>query len=186
MGTDSPDDPLHIVANIPALQFENDTSDDWRFRAGNAGNFVISNIDSATKAEFSLSGAGNLTIAGGLVTTGGGGACTVGDPCDGVFQPAFQLESIEEHAAFMWDNGNLKGVGPTNEDGPINITQKTGGLINELEKSHIYIDQLNERLKQLNTFVQDKATQLAQVQSENAVLAKRLDRLEALLLAEDH
>lgn len=31
----------------------------------------------------------------------------------------------------------------------MNLSEKTAGLLNELEKAHIYIEQLNERLKEL-------------------------------------
>ena len=135
---------------------------------------------------------GNLVISG--MCTSQGADCA----SDYVFSPGYRLESIEEHAASMWNNSYLPAVGPTpDNDGKggtmrMNVLQKTAGMLNELEKSHIYIDQLNERLKQkaaaieqLDAIVEDKATQLAQVQSENAALAKRLDRLEALLLAGD-
>jgi hypothetical protein len=37
-------------------------------------------------------------------------------------------------------------VGPTPEDGPINISQKIGGMLNELELAHIYIEQLHKQV----------------------------------------
>ena len=142
---------------------------------------------------------GDLSVSGNLIVIGAcadgdGGIGGAADGCDFVFDPAYALESIEEHAAYMWENSHLPAVGPTPDGKKIslNVQQRHFGVLNELEKAHIYIERLNERLKrkeaateQLNTFVQDRATQLAQVQSEKAVLAKRLARLEALLLAED-
>lgn len=86
--------------------------------------------------------------ANGLVTTGNG-TCDPG-PCDGVFDPAvFTPPSIEEHAASMWENRYLPGVGPTPEGAPINIGQKVTGVLHELEVAHIYIEQLNNRVNQL-------------------------------------
>ena len=143
----------------------------WFNRINGAGDFALSEQSTGVD-EFVLTSAGNLTITGGLITTQGGGVCTAVDPCDGVFQPTFAVESIDEHAVFMWENSYLKGVGPTKPNGPINITQKTGGLINELEKAHIYIERLNEKLK-------DKASQVEE-------LAERLARLEALVVANEH
>jgi hypothetical protein len=38
-------------------------------------------------------------------------------------------------------------VGPTPEGFTINLSQKTTGMLNELEKAHIYIEQLHARLQ---------------------------------------
>lgn len=60
---------------------------------------------------------------------------------DYVFHPGYRLESIEEHAASMWERSYLPAVGPTpdnnGEGGPvkINVLQKTAGVLNELEKA---------------------------------------------------
>ena len=97
---------------------------------------------------------GALEITGAITT--GGGTCGTG--CDKVFQPDYDLPSIEEHAAEMWANGYLPNVGPTIENEPINVSDKLGRMLNELEKAHIYIDQVN---------------------AENKMLKERLDALEA-------
>lgn len=96
---------------------------------------------------------GNLEIvAGGLISTGGGGACTVADPCDAVFDPElYTVPSIEEHAALMWENKHLPAVGPTGPGIPINVTEKMLRMLNELEHAHIYIEQLHTRVAQLET-----------------------------------
>ncbi|MFT5135535.1 MAG: hypothetical protein ACI8XV_000561 [Arenicella sp.] len=86
--------------------------------------------------------------AAGLVTTGAG-ACAPG-PCDGTFDPrVYEVESIEDHANYMWDNKYLWGVGATPEGQPINLTKKTTGILHELEKAHIYIERLHSRLSAL-------------------------------------
>lgn len=70
---------------------------------------------------------------------------------DYVFDPSYELESIEEHAAFMWRTGHLKAIptGALDEDGRqvVEIGAQQRGLLEELEKAHIYISSLNERLK---------------------------------------
>ncbi|WP_300528925.1 hypothetical protein [Maricaulis sp.] len=89
---------------------------------------------------------GTFTSAG-LVTAGP--TCNPG-PCDGTFDPSiFEVPSIEEHAQYMWDNQHLWGVGPTRPGEPINLTEKTAGILHELEVAHIYIEQLNERITAL-------------------------------------
>lgn len=86
--------------------------------------------------------------AAGLVTTGVG-ACAPG-PCDGTFDPeVYRVESITDHAKHMWEKKYLWGVGPTPEGEPINLTKKTTGMLHELEKAHIYIEQLHSRLSAL-------------------------------------
>ncbi|MBL4673908.1 MAG: hypothetical protein JKX81_16730, partial [Arenicella sp.] len=116
------------------------TNDDWFFTSQNSdsGSFIIDS-DLGTSApgdqpgdgaEFTLSPAGDLTIAGDL-TTGGVGACSSG--CDAVFNSDYDLPSIEDHADYMFKNRHLEAVGPTSESGPFNITRKVGGVLNELE-----------------------------------------------------
>ena len=114
---------------------------------------------------------------------------------DYVFQPGYQLESIEDHSRFMWEKSHLPAVGKGNDDGTFEVGKTTMGILEELEKAHIYIERLNEQLKekesaieQLNAKLhklQATGTQLAEVRGETVAFAKRLARLEALLLAED-
>jgi hypothetical protein len=124
------------------------------------GNFRVSK-DGTGFNEFDMTPTGNLTIRGQLFTSG---SCSIG--CDRVFSPDYELESIEEHAAAMFANSHLPAVGPTAEDGPFNLSAKTLGMLNELEKAHIYITQLNE-----------------QHQAEKQALEERLGHLEAQLQA---
>jgi len=91
-----------------------------------------------------IAGSGNMTIRGSLFT--GGPSC--GSGCDAVFDPDFDLESIEEHATAMWSAGYLPAIGSTLPNEPINMTEKMGGVLNELEKAHIYIEQLHQELAQ--------------------------------------
>lgn len=70
---------------------------------------------------------------------------------DFVFEPDYQLESIEEHADFMWANKHLPAVGAGEyaEDGRavFDLGDSRAGMLEELEKAHIYIDQLDDRLR---------------------------------------
>jgi hypothetical protein len=68
----------------------------------------------------------------------------------------------------MWDNKHLKAVGPASRDeqGKEFFTLGTDrrGIVEELEVAHIYIEQLNDRLKDLEL--------------KNEMLLKRLESLE--------
>lgn len=72
---------------------------------------------------------------------------------DYVFEPDYELESIEEHSQYMWQHGHIKAVpkAEKNTDGQevIEIGAHLRGIVEELEKAHIYIEQLNNRVKEL-------------------------------------
>jgi hypothetical protein len=117
----------------------------WSFGYNaNDNRFYIFNYTN-TRQDISIADAtGIVTIENGLVVNGG---CT---GCDAVFQPDWELESIKDHAEYMYENSYLKGVGPTPEgQTSIDVFQKTTGILQELEKAHIYISQLNETISTL-------------------------------------
>lgn len=191
LGTASPDSKLHLYSNSgntsihvedvnssvvnnrvllrltnngsPRIEFENTANPATLFQInGNINDtFVITNKATDAK-EFVLDSVGNLTLTGSLITSGI--ACS-STPCDGVFKSdEYQVESIEEHANYMWKNAHLVGVGPTGKNEPFNLTEKTVGILHELEKAHIYIEQLNKKI----------ATKERSIES----LSKRLEKLE--------
>lgn len=116
----------------------------WTVAAVNDTVFRI-NRNGVSPAVFRLNSNGNLTITGTL--TSGGPTC--GGGCDAVFDPEADIPSIADHAAEMWSLGYLPNVGPTPEGEPINITEKLGRMLNELEKAHIYIAELEARLARI-------------------------------------
>ncbi|MEZ5812093.1 MAG: hypothetical protein R3D45_11840 [Rhizobiaceae bacterium] len=152
MGTASPDDALDIEGTDSVAIRLTST-------AATAPNPIRLNHNANTNEfritwdglgvnQFRLTSAGDLTLSGGLITTGGGGACTVADPCDAVFDPSvYKVPSIDEHAEEMWAKGYLPAIGPTKPDEPLNVTLKLTRMLNELEKAHIYIEQLHRRLE---------------------------------------
>jgi hypothetical protein len=77
---------------------------------------------------------------------------------DYVFNPAYKMESIEEHANFMWNNKHLKALPGVQKDENgaeiIEIGADRRGIVEELEKAHIYIEQLNKRLQALEAKLQ--------------------------------
>jgi len=123
-----------------------DSGVNWNFQ-NNSSDFRITTPPGGPgEIEFRLNTAGDLFISGDL-TTGGAGACNAG--CDRVFDADYDLPSIDEQRDMMFAQRHLPNVGPTPEGDAINVTQKVGGLINELEKAHIYIAELHDRLNLL-------------------------------------
>lgn len=113
--------------------------------------------------------AGKLDVNGAIYQRGG-----VVHP-DYVFEPGYPLEPIEAHAAYMWENKHLPAVGAGKYDeqgrSVIEVGAQSSAMLEELEKAHIYIAQLNEELK-----AKERAM---------AELTERLERLEALLPARE-
>jgi len=74
---------------------------------------------------------------------------------DYVFEPKYIMESIEKHAQHMWENKHLPAIARAKKDENgkeiIEIGAHQRGIVEELEKAHIYIEQLNNRLKALET-----------------------------------
>lgn len=72
---------------------------------------------------------------------------------DYVFEPEYQLETIEEHAEYMWKHKHLKAVPPVSvdQDGQevIEVGAHRRGIVEELEKAHIYIEHLRQQIKAL-------------------------------------
>jgi hypothetical protein len=129
-------------------------AEQWKMAQQNGGtrDYLIIDENDADGVEFRLTRGGDLTISGSLITTGGGGLCTAADPCDAVFDPTvYKVPSIEDHAALMWENQYLPAVGPTGADAPIDMTKKMLRMLNELEHAHIYIEELHERVKALES-----------------------------------
>jgi hypothetical protein len=144
---------------------------------------ALGNTASAPTERVIITTAGNV----GIGTTAPAGKLDVNGTifqrglllhADYVFEPEYNLESIEEHDQFMWTNKHLPAVGARTVDESgrevVEIGSRMRGLLEELEKAHIYISTLNGR-------VADKEAQLAKLAQQNSELAERLTRIEALL-----
>lgn len=129
------------------LTFENTSTGRlwYAINENSAPNRFLIRSNAGGDPEFALDSNGNLIIQGEITTSG----TTCGTGCDLVFEEGFPLRSIEEHNALMWENGYLPNVGPTVEGAPINVSDKVGRMLNELEHAHIYIGQLNTRISEL-------------------------------------
>ena len=79
------------------------------------------------------------------------------DAPDYVFSDDYELESIEEHAEFMWREKHLPAVKSSEEiksNGGYNMAERREEMLEELEKAHIYIEQLHKRIKELEATVE--------------------------------
>ena len=146
--------------NFAVLNME--TGVEWAFVNSKLESFRVSRQGSG-QVEMELFENGDLEITGELTTAGS----TCGGGCDLVFSEESNIETIEEHASEMWANSYLPAVGPTIENAPINLSEKTGGMLNELEKAHIYIEQLHQRLAQL---------ELSQVETQKTLADQQIQK----------
>jgi len=90
---------------------------------------------------------GTLDVNGSIYQRGGS------LHADYVFEDDYSLESITEHAEYMWENKHLKAIPPATVDANgqeiIEYGATNKGVVEELEKAHIYIEQLEKRISDL-------------------------------------
>ena len=71
---------------------------------------------------------------------------------DYVFETDYPLESIEEHAAYMWMHKHLPALASADEmqnaEKGYDISERREQILEELEKAHIYIEQLHKRIEE--------------------------------------
>ncbi|UCF42275.1 MAG: hypothetical protein JSV99_06590 [Planctomycetota bacterium] len=69
---------------------------------------------------------------------------------DYVFEPGYELESIGEHSEIMWSERHLPAIprAKVDESGQevVEVGAHRKGIVEELEKAHIYIEQLHKRI----------------------------------------
>ena len=117
-----------------------------------------------------------LHVQGDVTVTG---ALHVSGPCCGpdyVFDSAYKLASIEDQAAYMWKNRHLPAVGAarTTSDGSavVDVFSQSKGMLEELEKAHIYIEKLHREIQALRAEASERD---AQGRAELSALRKRRD-----------
>jgi hypothetical protein len=96
---------------------------------------------------------------------------------DYVFEENYQLESIEEHTEFMWENKHLPAIpkATVDENGfeIVEVGSHRKGIVEELEKAHIYISQLEKEIdglkienENLSSKVNNQETRLEKLESK--------------------
>ena len=182
IGTESPGAPLEVSNDdtfsyfrITAEQAAIIQSADMTFTGGPLGTGEFRyNIVDGDGPEMRLNADGDMVLDGTLTT--GGPTCAGG--CDAVFDAEFERLSVTDHAALMWENGHLPAVGPTLPHAPMNVSEKMGGILNELEHAHIYIEELHARLALQEEQRQAQEAVNIALSEQLAALAARLEKLE--------
>ena len=99
---------------------------------------------------------------------------------DYVFEDSYKLESIEEHTGFMWKNKHLPAIqkATVDENGVeiVEIGSHQKGIVEELEKAHIYISQLEKAINQQNLIIGE-----LKKKTDNSDLTKRIEKLEKII-----
>ena len=169
VGTNSPVEKLHVKDGNLSIEQSGVDQALMTFKA-NGKTWVIGNNPNTGRLTFFAPGGGATTasfkfdqqaqenlfrvgvLAGDTVDITGKLVVNGSDITpDYVFEPDYPLESIEEHAESMWKNRHLPSLtsAEENETKGVNLVQHQFGVLKELEKAHIYIAQLNEKLKTL-------------------------------------
>ena len=177
--TTAPRTLLRLINNgRPEIVMANSgTGGEWSFGAGT--NFILKQgalgSDSSVKTNLlQITPAGNATLAGTLTT----GGTTCGGGCDLVFSDGYDLPSIADHAAQMFALGHLPNVGPTPEGAPLNVSDKLGRMLNELEHAHIFIARQQEAFALQQAENRAQAALIARQQTTIAAIEARLAALE--------
>ena len=152
-------------ASTGRLNFKNLIAGGVPFKLG--PNSVNGLLSVGTAAADLVEVRGELMVEGdvdvtGTLTTGGP---TCGGGCDAVFGADYDLPSIEEHAEAMYANSYLPQVGPTVPHAPMNISEKVGDMLNELEKAHIYISQLETEARHRDLRLETQNARLARLEA---------------------
>jgi uncharacterized coiled-coil protein SlyX len=191
VGTASPSSKLHVAGQILSSgtdagltaaprdgsganhQWYNPTGDDMRLFNTVSGD-VVTVLNNGNFGIGTTAPAGKLDVNGSIFQRG------VQLFADYVFEPSYTVESIEDHAAFMWNYKHLPAVGARQLDEQgrefVEIGARMRGMLEEIEKAHIYIATLNDSIAQ-------KDAELSKLAKQNEELAERLARIEAMLSA---
>ena len=142
IGVTNPQQAVHIQTSsqdTDRIRFED--GDRWELGSG-AGDTLVIDDGHGDPVEVTIDQSGTMTLAGSLVT-GGGGACDPG-PCT-ARSPTMRWSRSRSTPPTCGVTATCGGVGPTPGRRAIDLTRKTTGILHELEKAHIYIEQLNDR-----------------------------------------
>ncbi|NLH16584.1 MAG: hypothetical protein GX455_08395 [Phycisphaerae bacterium] len=106
---------------------------------------------------------------------------------DYVFEPGYKLESIDDHARTMWAQKHLPAIpgAKRDENGReiVEVGSHQRGIVEELEKAHIYIEQLNRKLATEVANLRAENDQLRrQLQQENQNMKEKLEQLETAVI----
>jgi hypothetical protein len=174
IGTENPTIKMHVkdsalgnfVTNIEntsttnslGLAVETNSSDNSSaFRIMSAGSINFYVLNTGDVGIGTTSPKGKLDVNGSIYQRG------ISLHADYVFQPGYQLESIKEHSEFMWKYKHLKAIPKAQVDKNgqeiVEVGSHRKGIVEELEKAHIYIEQLHKRIKKLEVMIEKLAVE---------------------------
>jgi len=113
----------------------------WHSSVGDCLDFFVPGDGNPTTYRLRITEGGSIYQRGSLIHA------------DYVFESDYELESIDEHAKYMWKNKHLKGIPKATRDETgqeiLEIGTHRRGIVEELEKAHIYIELLHKNIKSL-------------------------------------
>lgn len=184
--TATPTTKLHIASSNPILKITDTTTADdgaylWlqesdafgvklRYNSSSNTFFWLDTVDAGvTTTRLVVHRNGNV----GIGTTNPLGTLDVNGTIfqrggilhpDYVFEDDYELESIEEHSEYMWNHKHLKALPKAKKDEAgnevVDLGQQSRGILEELEKAHIYIVQLNDQLKEQQKQIDELKVQI--------------------------
>ncbi len=139
--------------------------------------FVIGNGTSETNRSSAMTvlkngdvGLGTMTPQGTLDVNGSIYQRGSELHADYVFENEYELESINEHTEYMWKNKHLPAVPKAKKDENGNDIVEWGarsrGVLEELEKAHVYIDQLNNAMKNQQEQIDNQQSMIEELKQE--------------------
>ncbi|MEM9549046.1 MAG: hypothetical protein AAGA77_23870 [Bacteroidota bacterium] len=207
LATSSPDANLDVESSgttevritttgTAAAQFVLNSLNTWQFRSLSDGDMVIRNgLVGGDPVPVRIgSGAANNLLqigetASDVINVNGSITATGTITPDYVFESDYELETIEEHAEYMWREKHLPAVEAAQTDGNgkglVSLVERSQQTLEELEKAHIYIEQLHKRIKnekEISQEVNNKQQQTIDQQTkEIADLKTQLTKMETQL-----
>jgi len=178
--------PIYIHSNWPMIGFNAYNKNGWRFGKGSTTHYGWVISANPREGYMSILNTPNPGAAGSLLgldtklTISQNGNVGIGTEnpqgkldvngsiyqrgnrlhADYVFEPGYRLETIDEHSRFMWKSKHLKAIpkGKIDADGQeiVEVGAHRKGIVEELEKAHIYIEQLHKRI----TILEEKLAKL--------------------------
>ena len=155
---------LTAVADDGQIYISTDSGNNWTPKESNRHWRSVAMSADGTK-QTAVVGGGDLgqiyisSIGVGIGTTNPAGKLDVNGSiyqrgsvlhADYVFEPGYKLESIDEHSEFMWQEKHLPAMPKIQKDENgqemVEIGARSRGVVEELEKAHIYIEQLHKRI----------------------------------------